>query len=127
MAAHRLASRATLRREVEALRAERAALLAQKDRLSAECNDYACELVKLSGEVDGLKQEVKALRTQQAQAANDNSVTVPPMERDTSDPADQATHPTYIGDMWADPTRWRATGNDRPTLTLRTVREVTRP
>ncbi|SES04279.1 hypothetical protein [Streptomyces qinglanensis] len=120
MGAHRLASRATLRAQVKRLEAEAADLACQVVKVTGEFDAAAVELSgaledrraaderakHLAGQLAEAMAEVHRLR---AELAESGAVTVPPAERDTSHPADIATHPIPAGDMWADPTRWRHT------------------
>ena len=121
MAVHRLSSRRTLADQVAALRKRVAELEAERDRLNAENHDLVCRLPRLAREVhearvdlggaiedrryaaqtaDALREQhaaaVAANRQLRAQAAQRDAVTVPPMVRDTSDPADIATAPIPV-------------------------------
>lgn len=68
--------------------------------LNQRCADAEEKVVQLDADVfeltterDQLRAEVQALR---AELANRDAVTVPPMERDTTDGADQATAPIDV-------------------------------
>lgn len=114
MAAHRLASRRQLLADMKTLTADRG-------RLEAENSDLACRIPRLAREVhearleaahahidrktasqraDRLASELAAavaeLHRLRADIASRDAVDVPPMIRDTSDPADQATMPVHV-------------------------------
>ncbi|MFF9175922.1 hypothetical protein [Streptomyces sp. NPDC014793] len=67
-------------------------------KLQADVDDRTAER-------DGLADELAALKVrfgpQLAAEANATRITVPPMVRDTSDPADQATAPIDVRPLWA--------------------------
>ncbi|MFF9240051.1 hypothetical protein ACF1AL_14625 [Streptomyces sp. NPDC014801] len=81
--------------------ADRDALLADTRAKQAEAEELVVQLQAdvddLTAERDELRAEVTAYR---AAAANANRITVPPMVRDTSDPADQATAPIDVRPLW---------------------------
>ncbi|WP_431980053.1 hypothetical protein [Streptomyces qinglanensis] len=119
MGTHKLASRAALRAEVKHLTAEKDA---QALRLAQVLRDFDAAAVELSGALEDrraadertrrlteqLSETVAEVHRLQARLAECGAVTVPPIERDTSDPADVATHPVPI----AQALEW-------PTLSLR--------
>jgi hypothetical protein len=63
----------------------------ERDELLEECAEWR-------GEAQTLQ---KRLAPYLAADANANRITVPPMVRDTSDPADQATAPIDVRPLWA--------------------------
>ena len=83
--------------EIDALKAERNQLAA---RLDEETLAHSATVDDLKLERDELRDQLAALRVkfgpQLAAEANAAAVTVPPMVRDTSDPADQATQPIPV-------------------------------
>ncbi|MFI8853638.1 hypothetical protein ACIGW3_26080 [Streptomyces sp. NPDC053499] len=112
MGTHKLASRATLRNLLKHLQAERDDLA---QRLATVTRDFDVAAVELSGARADLRaaeaqlsEAVAEVHQLRAQLAERDSVTVPPMVRDTSDPADVATYPIPIGQA-----------GDWPTLGLR--------
>lgn len=95
-------------------------------RLEREADERTCQLVAMATDIDGLKAERNELEAQldaagielsgarldleaaerelvELRAFRDNAlaVTVPPMERDTSDGADQATQPIDVREIQA--------------------------
>ncbi|NGO69155.1 hypothetical protein [Streptomyces boncukensis] len=116
MASHRLASRTTLRCTLQRLEAETEDLACQLVRVTRELDDTGVTLTgawedrraaeeraqQLAGRLAHVVAELHALRAEHARCG---AVTVPRWVRDTSDPADQATAPIPAGERWADPAR----------------------
>lgn len=119
MAAHRMASRATLRAAVERLEAENDDLACRIPRLAREIHEAR---VELGGAVEDrryanataatlyeqLTAEVVENHRLRTQLARLGAMTVPRWARSTDGPEDEATEPIPAGDMWTDPARWRA-------------------
>lgn len=88
--------------QVDELTAERGRMTAQFEEAAvahqAELKDLTAERDHLAGEVAYLREK---FAPELAAEANANKVTVPPMVRDTSDPADQATGPIDVTTLWA--------------------------
>ncbi|MFJ1647928.1 hypothetical protein [Streptomyces sp. NPDC088258] len=81
----------------------------QQDRRDAlDASDrLRTRICALSVERDQLAETVATLRERASTDANTNAITVPQMNRDTSNPADQATEPIAVSTLWAalDPAR----------------------
>ncbi|MBQ1122601.1 hypothetical protein [Streptomyces sp. B15] len=119
MGSHKLASRATLRHQLRHLQTERDDLA---QRLATVTRDFDVAAVELSGAIADrraaearnkrldaqLSEAVAEIHRLQAQLAERDAVTVPPMYPDTSNPTDVATHPIPL-----------AHAQDWPTLGLR--------
>ncbi|MGW1389998.1 hypothetical protein [Streptomyces griseoluteus] len=104
-----------LEREADQQTCHLVALATENDELRADRNRVANQLNEtvlahqatvddLTAERDLLRHRLAALRLrfgpELAAEANANAVTVPPMVRDTSDPADQATAPIDVKPLW---------------------------
>lgn len=104
-----------LEREADEATCQLVALTTENDELRADCTWLAAQIDvtviahqatvdNLTAERDGLAEELAALKrrfgAQIAAEANANRVTVPPMYRDTSDPADQPTAPIDVKPLW---------------------------
>lgn len=104
-----------LEREADEATCQMVAMATQVDELTADRNQLARKLDEaaiahqatideLTTERDGYAEELTALKrrfaAQIAVEANTHRVTVPPMYRDTSDPADQATQPIDVKPLW---------------------------
>lgn len=112
---HRSKTPAQLRRELDEATCQLVALATENDELRADCTWLAAQIDEmvianqttvddLTAERDGLAEELAALKrrfaAQLAAEANAARVDVPPMYRDTSDPADQATQPIDVKPLW---------------------------
>ncbi|MGW1135683.1 hypothetical protein [Streptomyces griseoluteus] len=104
-----------LEREADQQTCHLVALATENDELRADRNRLANQLDEttvvhqatvddLTAERDELRDELRALKRrfgpQLADDANTLAITVPPMVRDTSDPADQATAPIDVKPLW---------------------------
>lgn len=88
---------AFLRNDVTDARARQAEAEEITVRQQADINDLTAENAQLREELAELKVR---FGPQLAAEANANRITVPPMIRDTSDPADQATAPINVRPLW---------------------------
>ncbi|MGW3196249.1 hypothetical protein ACWDBD_17015 [Streptomyces sp. NPDC001118] len=94
--------------QMVALATENDELRADRNRLAARLDDTAiahqATVEGIEAERDGLAEELAKLKrrfaAQIAVEANVHRVDVPPMYRDTSDPADQATAPIDVKPLW---------------------------
>ncbi|NUQ95182.1 MAG: hypothetical protein HOY79_01015 [Streptomyces sp.] len=110
-AKHRGKSGLELKRELAEAARKIAALTAGMEQITAERNDLAkrldaaqIDLAEAREERDEWRNEALAMwdrfGARIAAEANANRVDVPPMYRDTSDPADQATTPIDVKPLW---------------------------
>jgi len=79
-------------------------LQAERDQLEADFDQAAIDLSGTREDLGAAEEEIADLRQRLAPflaaEANATRITVPPMVRDTSDPADQATGPIYVRPLW---------------------------
>lgn len=79
-------------------------LKAERNRLEDEFDTAAIDRSAALEDLQAAEREIaylqKRLAPYLADEANAHRVTVPPMERDTSDPADQATGPINVTALW---------------------------
>lgn len=79
--------------EIDGLKDERNQLQADFDAAAIDYSGALEDLRVCDAENEGLRREIARL---EAELANRDAVTVPPMERDTTDGADQATAPIDV-------------------------------
>ncbi|MFJ3812227.1 hypothetical protein ACIPWE_38430 [Streptomyces sp. NPDC090073] len=93
-----------LERQADARECELVGLATRVSELYAERNQLEQQLdeagIELSGAREDLRQVREQLAAYRAAEANAHRVDVPPMVRDTSDPADQATAPIDVRPLW---------------------------
>ncbi|WP_432027406.1 hypothetical protein [Streptomyces sp. 1222.5] len=93
-----------LERQADVRECELVGLATRVSELYAERNQLEQQLdeagIELSGAREDLRQAREELAAYRAAEANATRVDVPPMVRDTSDPADQATAPIDVRPLW---------------------------
>jgi len=97
---HRGKSPSQLRRELDTALCELSAQATRVSELWAERNELEAQLDTAGIDLSGVKLDLEQATTERdalrAELANRDAITVPPMERDTSDGADQATQPIPV-------------------------------